>query len=110
MDEKPGLDKCRGFSPLLTFLSVLSGSGRPFAESAKILSKALGFPISATAVQSNSESAGEQLDDDPGMRWKKADNFKILRARLASLNGYLERHYRPTPRFYSFRPDSQEAA
>ena len=58
-------NKCRGFSPLLTFLSVLSGSGRPFAESAKILSRALGFPTSATAVQSNSGSAGEQLDDDP---------------------------------------------
>jgi hypothetical protein len=65
LDERLGLERCRGFSPLLTFLQVLCGSSRPFEESAQLLSKALGFAMSSTAVQSNTESAGEQLEDDP---------------------------------------------
>jgi hypothetical protein len=68
LDEKLGLDKCAGFSPLLTFLMVLSGSARPFAESSKFLSKTLGFPISATAVQANTEKARLQLSDEPHKR------------------------------------------
>lgn len=65
LDERLGMDRCRGFSPLLTFLQVLCGASRPFEESGQLLSKALGFGMSATAVQSNTEGAGEQLEDDP---------------------------------------------
>jgi hypothetical protein len=65
LDERLGVDKCGKFSPFLTFLQVLFGSTRPFEESAELLSKALGFSISSTALQWNTEHAGEQLDDDP---------------------------------------------
>lgn len=65
LDERLGVDKCGGFSPFLTFLQVLFGSTRPFEESAQLLSKALGFAISSTAVQWNTEHAGGQLADDP---------------------------------------------
>jgi hypothetical protein len=65
LDEKLGMDKCGGFSPLLTFLQVLFGASRPFEESSVLISKALGFPVSSTAVQWNTENAGEQLDDNP---------------------------------------------
>ncbi len=65
LDEQLGIDKCGGFSPFLTFLQVLFGSTRPFEESAELLSKALGFAVSSTAVQWNTEHAGEQLVDDP---------------------------------------------
>ena len=65
LDEKLGLDKCGGFSPLLTFLQVLFGATRPFEESAGLLSKALGVGISSTAVQWNTENAGSQLEDEP---------------------------------------------
>lgn len=65
LDERLGIDKCGGFSPFLTFLQVLFGATRPFAESAGLLSKALGFSISSTAVQWNTENAGSQLEDDP---------------------------------------------
>ena len=71
MDERLGLDKCGGFSPFLTFLQVLFGSARPFAESAELLSKALGFPISSTAMQWNTENAGGQLNDDAYKRIEK---------------------------------------
>ena len=64
LDERLGLDKCGGFSPFLTFLQVLFGSARPFKESAELLSKALGFLISSTAVQWNTENAGGQLNDE----------------------------------------------
>ncbi|MBT8406475.1 MAG: UPF0236 family protein [Deltaproteobacteria bacterium] len=65
LDEKLGVQKCGKFSPFLTFLQVLFGSTRPFEESAELLSKALGFSISSTALQWNTEHAGEQLEDDP---------------------------------------------
>jgi hypothetical protein len=65
LDERLGVDQCGGFSPFLTFLQVLFGSTRPFEESAELLSKALGFSISSTAVQWNTEHAGGQLEDDP---------------------------------------------
>ena len=68
LDEKLGLDKCGGFSPLVTFLLALLGSSRPYQESARLLSKALGWRISATAVQRNTEEAGRQLDDNPYRR------------------------------------------
>ena len=58
LDEKLGVDKCGGFSPLLTFLQVLFGASRPFEESSVLISKALGFGVSATAVQWNTENAG----------------------------------------------------
>ena len=64
LDERLGMDRCRGFSPLVTFLQVMCGASRPFEESAQILSRALGFSISSTAVQSNTEAAGGQLEDD----------------------------------------------
>ena len=47
------------------------GSARPFEESSQLLSKALGFPVSSTAVQWNTENAGGQLDDDPYQRIDK---------------------------------------
>ncbi len=65
LDEKLGMDKCGGFSPLMTFLQVLFGASRPFEESSVLISKALGFGVSSTAVQWNTENAGEQLDDNP---------------------------------------------
>ena len=65
LDEKLGLDKCGGFSPLMTFLQVLFGASRPFEESSELLSKVLGFGVSATAVQWNTETAGGDLSDDP---------------------------------------------
>ena len=65
LDEKLGMESCGGFSPLMTFLQVLFGSSRPFEESSVLISKALGFGVSSTAVQWNTENAGEQLDDNP---------------------------------------------
>jgi hypothetical protein len=65
LDEKLGLDNCGGFSPLMTFLQVLFGSSRPFEESSELISRALGFKVSSTAVQWNTEEAGQQLDDNP---------------------------------------------
>jgi hypothetical protein len=65
LDEKLGLDKVYGFSPLLTYLQVLYGGSRPFEESSKLLSAALGFKLCATAVQRNTEEVGAVLSDDP---------------------------------------------
>lgn len=64
LDEKLGMGNCGGFSPLMTFLQVLLGSTRPYEESAGLLSEALGFAVSSTAVQRTTEVAGGQLQDD----------------------------------------------
>lgn len=83
LDEKLGLDRCGGgFSPLLTYLQVLFGASRPFDESAQLLSAALGFPLSATALQWNTEAAGESLDDEPYRRippgWQSRPCARLL--------------------------------
>lgn len=65
LDEKLGLDRCKGFSPLMSYLLVLHGANKPFGESAETLSETLGFSLSATAVQANTESIGAQMSDDP---------------------------------------------
>ena len=61
LDEKLGVGGCAGFSPLMTYLQALFGGSEAYATGARRLSAALGFSVSATAVQHNSEMVGERL-------------------------------------------------
>ncbi len=65
LDEKIGMDKCLGFSPLMSYLLCLYGVQLPYGQSAATLGEALGFPVSATAVQRNSEKTGAHIDHHP---------------------------------------------
>ncbi len=65
LDEKLGMDKCGRYSPLMTYLLSFFGGCEAYSPSAKKLSAALGFPVSSTAVQNNTEKTGEQLDHHP---------------------------------------------
>jgi hypothetical protein len=65
MEEKLGLDRCLGYSPLMSYLLTSYGGSEAFARAAQLLSEALGFPVSATAVQRNTEAAGERIPDNP---------------------------------------------
>lgn len=65
LDEKLGLDLCSGYSPLMSYLLALFGGGEAFSPSAKKLSSSLGFSISATAVQRNTEKVGKRIEDHP---------------------------------------------
>ena len=65
LDEKLGLDRCRGFAPSLSYLMTVFAVTDPFDESSGLLSEALGFKLSATAVQSNTEEVGRRLEEDP---------------------------------------------
>jgi len=65
LDEKLGLDKCRRFSPLMTYLLSFFGACEAYDPSSKKLSKALGFNMSATAVQANTEMTGDRLEHHP---------------------------------------------
>jgi hypothetical protein len=65
LDEKLGLDVCKGFSPLLTYLQAFFGATEPWESSAQLLTAALGFGVSATAVQSNTEMVGSLMPEDP---------------------------------------------
>ena len=54
LDEKLGMDKCRGFSSLMTYLQSFFGACEAYDPAAKKLSKALGFNISAIKGERNS--------------------------------------------------------
>ena len=65
LDEKVGTDRCCGYSPLVSYLIALFGSDESFGRSSKKLSKSLGFKISETAVQRNTEALGRRLENRP---------------------------------------------
>lgn len=66
LDERLGLDLCGGgFSPLLSYLQALYGLDECFERSSEKLSETLGFGISATAVQNNTEKIGSWMEDSP---------------------------------------------
>jgi len=65
LDEKLGLDRCLGYSPLMSYLLSSFGGSEAFARAANLLGEALGFPVSATAVRRNTEAVGERIPDNP---------------------------------------------
>ena len=60
------------------------------------------LPIGSGKVEGSCKFVVGKRFKGSGMRWKRADNEKVLRARMAKINGYLERHYYPTPQSYTF--------
>ena len=65
LDEKLGLDRCLGYSPLMSYLLTSFGGSEAYERGAQLLSEALGFTVSATAVQRNTEAVGERITDNP---------------------------------------------
>jgi len=65
LDEKLGMDGCSGFSPLMTYLQALFGACESFERSEELLSSSMGFAVSATAIQRNTEATGARIDDRP---------------------------------------------
>ena len=65
LDEKLGLNVCKGFSPLMSYLIAFMGGSESYRVGAKILSKTLGFDVSGTAVQNNTENTGERIEHHP---------------------------------------------
>jgi hypothetical protein len=65
LDEKLGLDKCLGYSPLMSYLVASFGASEPFERGAQLLSDALGFAVSGTAVQRNTEAVGGRIPENP---------------------------------------------
>lgn len=65
LDEKLGMDKCKKFSPFMTYLLTLFGACEAYDPAANKLSKVLGFNVSSTAVQNNTEMTGARLESQP---------------------------------------------
>jgi len=59
------MKNCFGFSPLMTYLQSLYGGELSYKKSSKKLSATIGFPISSTAVQSNTEKVGALINESP---------------------------------------------
>ena len=72
--------------------------------------QAANLPIGSGKVEGSCKFVVGKRFKGNGMRWKKADNIKVLRARIAKLNGYLEAHYRASPRQYVFSKPEEKAA
>ena len=54
----------------MSYLLSSFGGGEAFERGAQLLSEALGFAVSATAVQGNTEAVGERISDNPhAMIW-----------------------------------------
>ncbi len=65
LDEKLGLDRCLGYSPLMSYLLSSFGASEAFGRAAQLLGEAVGFSVSATAVQRNTEAVGDRIPDNP---------------------------------------------
>lgn len=65
LDVKIGMDRCFGFSSLMTFLICMMGAEESYAGAAEKLEAALGFKVSSTAVQRTTEKTGERIPDTP---------------------------------------------
>ena len=65
LEEKLGLDRCLGYSPLMSYLLTSFGASEAYARGAGMLSEALGFAVGATGVQRNTEAVGERIPDNP---------------------------------------------
>jgi hypothetical protein len=79
LEEKLGLDRCLEYSPLMSYLLTGFGASEPDGQGAQLLGEALGFPVSATAVQRNTEAVGEvdetinaQIEEHEGMRGRES--------------------------------------
>ena len=57
--------------------------------------KKAGLPIGSGLVEGNCKFVIGKRFKGSGMRWKRADNIKVLRTRLAKLNGNLPDYFRP---------------
>ncbi len=59
--------------------------------------KEAGLPIGSGLVEGNCKFVIGKRFKGSGMRWKRADNIKVLRTRLAKLNGTLPDYFKPQP-------------
>jgi len=65
LDDQLGFSICKGFSPLVTYLLSLFGGDDAFEKSSPLLSQTLGFSVSGTAVQDNTEHTGSHIPESP---------------------------------------------
>lgn len=65
LDEKLGMNKCGRYSPLMTYLLSFFGGCEAYGPSSKKVSAALGFSVSSTAIQNNTEKTGRWLEHHP---------------------------------------------
>jgi hypothetical protein len=49
----------------MSYLLTSFGASEPFARASELLSEALGFSVSPTVVQRNTEAVGERFSDNP---------------------------------------------
>ncbi len=87
LDVKLGIKNCKGFTPLMTYLLSFFGGTEPFESSAKKLSTTIGFKVSGTTVQSNTEKIGEIICHDPLKNIPQEHQNKECELLIAEVDG-----------------------
>ena len=65
--------------------------------------RAEGLPIGSGLVEGTCKFLVGKRFKGNGMRWKRADNARVLKARLAKINGTLQQHFAPKPQKWMLR-------
>ena len=94
LDENLGMNKCYGYSPLMSYLLSFYGGHMPYADAAEKLQQALGFTISATAVERNTEKTGERiahhpLQINPASKQSQRCQRMIVEVAMETTNGWI---------------------
>ena len=87
LDERLGMDRCGGFSPLMSYLQALFGATESFERSEQLLSESMGFAVSATAVQRNTEATGARIDDMPYRMIPKQKSQEVCELMVVEVDG-----------------------
>jgi hypothetical protein len=61
-----------------------------------------GLPMGSGKVEGSCKFIIGKRFKGNGMRWMSLDNQRVLKARLAALNGRLQFHFQPSPKPWSF--------
>ena len=97
LDEKLGTHMCKGFSPAVTSLICILGCTLPYNQSSRILSEALGFPISSTGVETNSEHIGNSIDHRPMNSIPEEKQHDVCDLMLVSMDGTMSPRIKEVP-------------
>ena len=87
LDEALGLDRCCGFTPLMSYLLTSLGSSEAYARAGAKLSRCLGFSVSATAVQHNTEAVGKRLDTRPLKKIERSHQSESCDVMVVEVDG-----------------------
>lgn len=87
LDGVLGIDRCCGFTPLMSYLLSLYGSDEAYERGSMKLSRCLGFSVSETALQRNTEALGYRMETRPLRRIDPVHQNKSCDLMIVEVDG-----------------------